>query len=67
MTPTTVEEKYKILLAHVRRALRRYARPTEPHNIRGGWPRGELAWAMNDDLKEAMEIIGEDVDYEYHA
>lgn len=67
MTQTTVDEKYQILLDHVRRALRRYARPNEPHNQRGGWPRGELAWAMNDDLKEAMEIIGEDVDYGYNG
>lgn len=55
----SVEEKYRILLEHVRRALRRYSNPAEPHNQQGGWPRGELAWAINADLQEALEAIGE--------
>lgn len=56
------EEKYRLLLMYVRMALRRYSEPSEVHNLKGGWPRGELAWAMSADLEEALERIGEPKD-----
>lgn len=36
-------------------ALRRYDNPREPHNARGGVPRGELAWAMMTDLRDTLQ------------
>lgn len=36
-------------------ALNRYDNPREPHNVKGGFPRGELAWAMASDLRDGLE------------
>lgn len=33
-------------------SLHRYDNPDEPHNKKGGFPRGELAWAMANDLRK---------------
>lgn len=50
------ESKEGILLEAVERALERYNDPREPHNGRmGGFPRGELGWAMADDLRTALK------------
>jgi hypothetical protein len=43
----------------VLRALARYDNPAEKHNKEGGFPRGELAWAMASDLREAISNIEE--------
>ena len=43
------------LRGYIKRALDRYDDPNEPHNKKGGWPRGELAWAMAKDLREGLE------------
>lgn len=37
----------------IHNALHRYDNPDEPHNKAGGFPRGELAWAMANDLRKA--------------
>jgi hypothetical protein len=39
----------------IERALARYDDPREQHNRHGGFPRGELAWAMADDLRAALD------------
>lgn len=39
----------------IARALARYDDPNEKHNKDGGFPRGELAWAMAADLREVQQ------------
>ena len=45
------------LRALVERAVRRYLHQDERHNKVGGWPRGELAWAMFNDLSRAFTPV----------
>lgn len=47
--------RYERLRAAVERALNRYDHPREPHNVKGGFPRGALAWAMASDLRDQLE------------
>ncbi len=43
-----------VLTQSIETALRRYDNPDESHNKRGGYPRGEIAWAMADDLRAVL-------------
>lgn len=45
----------KHLLEAIKQALCRYENPFEPHNKSGGFPRGELAWSMANDLKKGLD------------
>jgi hypothetical protein len=53
----TAQERARLdrLHAAIVAALHRYDNPTEPHNVRGGFPRGEVAWAMASDLRDRLE------------
>lgn len=46
------------LYAGIRATLGRYENPSEPHNTEGGFPRGQIAWAMAQDLRELLSRGG---------
>jgi hypothetical protein len=56
MNNDTPNHKPSDLEQAARRALARYDNPQEPHNTEaGGFPRGEIAWAMAADLRPVLE------------
>lgn len=48
--PVSEREKLTRLQDAIKAVRRRYENPRESHNVTGGFPRGELAWAMYTDL-----------------
>lgn len=45
-------------------ALDRYENPAEPHNKVGGFPRGQIAWAMAMDLRNLLKPVEEETEEE---
>lgn len=47
--------RFERLRRAVDHALNRYDNPREPHNAKGGFPRGDIAWAMASDLRDDLQ------------